>query len=140
MVYLLCVILLGAVGLQVALILGAHWGRLTQGGQHEGALPLKGRITALLSIFILTAIGLAMLSANGQWPYWPRWTAWLGTTILAVSTLLNWITPSPAERKLWAPVMTMTLILAVCVLLLPWPTEANSAFSRHLSLSESGML
>lgn len=117
MVYLLCVILLGVVGFQVALILGAPWGRLTQGGQIEGALPLKGRVIAALSIVVLAAIALSMLSADGQWPNWPRWTAWVGTTMLAVSTLLNRITPSQAERKLWGPVMTMTLVFAVSVLL-----------------------
>lgn len=117
MVYLLCVILLGVFGFQVALILGASWGRLTQGGQIEGALPLKGRVIAALSIVVLAAIALSMLSADGQWPNWPRWTAWVGTTMFAVSTLLNWITPSQAERKLWGPVMTMTLVFAVSVLL-----------------------
>jgi hypothetical protein len=92
------------------------WGRLTQGGQIEGALPLKGRVIAALSIVLLAAIALSMLSADGKWPNWPRWTAWLGTTMLAVSTLLNWVTPSQSERKLWGPVMALTLILAVSVL------------------------
>jgi hypothetical protein len=116
MAYLLVIILLGVVGFQVALIVGAPWGRLTQGGQIEGALPLKGRVIAALSIVLLAAIALSMLSADGKWPNWPRWTAWLGTTMLAVSTLLNWVTPSQSERKLWGPVMALTLILAVSVL------------------------
>jgi len=117
MAYLLCCIIVGIVGFQVALIFGAPWGRLTQGGQIEGSLPLTGRIIAAISIGILTAIALAMLSAAGHWPNWPSWTAWLATGILAVSTLLNWITPSQVERKLWGPIMTFTLILAVSVLL-----------------------
>ncbi|WP_425041453.1 hypothetical protein [Primorskyibacter sp. S187A] len=116
MVYLLCIILLGVVGFQIALILGAPFGRLTQGGQIEGALPPKSRVIAALSIVVLAAIALSMLSADGQWPNWPRWTAWLGAAVLAVSTLLNWVTPSQAERKLWGPVMAVTLILAVMVL------------------------
>ncbi|MEL6960259.1 MAG: hypothetical protein AAGL89_15030 [Pseudomonadota bacterium] len=116
MVYLLCLILLAIIGFQVALIFGAPFGRLTQGGQIEGALPLAGRIVAALSIVILAAIALAMLSAEGRWPYWPRWTAWLGASVLAVSTVLNWITPSPAERRLWGPTLTVTLVLAITIL------------------------
>ena len=51
-------IILGVVAFQVALIAGAPWGRLTQGGLYEGALPTWGRAAAGVSIFILIALGL----------------------------------------------------------------------------------
>ena len=91
-------------------------GRLSQGGQLDGALPLAGRIIAALSIVILGAIALAILSADGDWPNWPRWTAWVATAILAVSTVPIWITPSVAERELWAPIMTVMLSLTIAIL------------------------
>lgn len=116
MIYILCFILCAIIGFQVALILGAPWGRITQGGQNEGALPLMGRIIAGVSIVILSLVALAMLSAEGHWPYWPLWTAWFAIAVLALSTLLNWITPSPAERRLWGPTMTITLMIAISVL------------------------
>ena len=47
---------------QIALILGAPWGRLTQGGQHEGALPVLGQIGAAVSMVALGAISLCVLS------------------------------------------------------------------------------
>lgn len=47
---------------QVALILGALLGWYMQGGQHEGALPLSGRIIAAVSIPVVLLRGLAILS------------------------------------------------------------------------------
>ncbi|WP_238928717.1 hypothetical protein [Alexandriicola marinus] len=116
MAYLFSLMILGVIGFQVALIFGAPWGRLTQGGQVDGPLPLSGRIVAALSIVILAATALAILSADGSWPNWPRWTAWPALGVMVVSTVLNWITPSAAERKLWAPVMTVLLALALAIL------------------------
>ncbi len=114
-VYLFCLMILGVIGFQVALILGAPWGRLTQGGQVDGALPPSGRIIAALSIVILAAIAFAILSTDGYRPNWPRWTAWPAVSVIALSTVLNWITPSTAERKLWGPIMTVMLILAIVI-------------------------
>ena len=115
MVYVFCLILLGAIGFQFALIFGAPWGRLTQGGQIDGALPRAGRIAAAVSVIILGAIALAVLSTEGYWPHWPRWTIWPATGMIGITTVLNWITPSVAERRLWAPVMTLALILIVAI-------------------------
>lgn len=115
MVYLFCLMILGVIGFQVALIFGAPWGRLTQGGQVDGALPPSSRVVAALSIIILAAIALAILSANGLWPNWPRWTAWSAVAVILISATLNWITPSAAERKLWGPIMTVMLILALVI-------------------------
>ncbi len=115
MIYLLCAMLIGVIGFQIALILGAPWGRITQGGQVDGALPLSGRIVAAVSILILGAVVLAVLSADGCWPRWPRWTSWAAVIVIFVSTVLNWITPSAPERRLWAPTMTVMLCLTTAV-------------------------
>lgn len=114
-IYLFCFGIIAVIGFQVALILGAPWGRVTQGGQVEGPLPPRGRMIAALSIAILAAIAMALLSADGQWPNWPRWTAWAALAVLSLSTVLNWITPSPAERRLWGPTMTAMLIFAIAI-------------------------
>ena len=115
MIFLFCFGIIAVIGFQVALILGAPWGRVTQGGQVEGPLPTRGRIIAALSIAILTAIAMALLSADGRWPNWPNWTAWCAIAVLSISTVLNWITPSSAERKLWGPIMTLMLTLAIAI-------------------------
>lgn len=101
---------------QIALIFGAPWGRLTQGGQHDGALPMSGRIGAAVSIVALGAISLCVLSVAGYWPGWPRWVGWIVVAFCTLSTVLNWITPSRAERRLWGPITTAMLALAVGLL------------------------
>ena len=42
---------------------------------------------------------------------------WGALGIQAVSTLLNWITPSRPERRLWGPVTTAMFAMALVVLL-----------------------
>ena len=102
---------------QVALILGAPLGRYTQGGQHEGALPLSGRIIAAVSIPVVLLQGLAILSAAG-FPGlgWPVWTGWVALAVTGVSTVLNWITPSKPERMVWGPIMLVLSAMGVVVM------------------------
>lgn len=102
---------------QIALIAGAPLGRYTQGGQHDGALPMSGRIIAVVSIPVVLFQGLAILSAAG-FPGldWPVWTGWLAFGVQIVSTVLNWITPSKSERMAWGPVMLVMSAMALVVL------------------------
>lgn len=115
MSYVFCLMILGVISFQIALILGAPWGRITQGGQIEGPLPRSGRFLATASIAILVGMALAILSAQGRWPGWPSWTGWAAVAVNALSMVLNWITPSAAERKLWGPIMTVMFVLAFAV-------------------------
>lgn len=102
---------------QVALILGAPLGRYTQSGQHEGALPLSGRIIAAVSIPVVLLQGLAILSAAG-FPGlgWPVWTGWVALAVTGVSTVLNWITPSKPERMVWGPIMLVLSAMGLVVM------------------------
>mgnify|MGYP003571113002 CR=1 FL=1 len=100
---------------QLCLVAGAPWGRLTQGGRHEGSLPAPGRIAAALSIGLLVCMAAGISSAAGLFPHWPAWTAWAALAVQAPSMLANWATPSRAERRLWGPVTTLMLGLAVYV-------------------------
>ncbi len=102
---------------QVALILGAPLGRYTQGGQHDGALPMSGRIIAAASIPVVLFQGLAILSAAG-FPGlgWPFWTGWVALAVTGVSTVLNWITPSKPERMVWGPIMLVLTAMALVVM------------------------
>ncbi|UYV36900.1 DUF4175 domain-containing protein [Rhodobacteraceae bacterium D3-12] len=110
--YLYYVACAGAIGFQFALIFGAPWGRITQGGRHAGALPVSGRIAAGVSVFILLAMVFSIISAAGWWPHWPVWASWLALAVQALSTLANWITPSRAERILWGPITLVMLLVA----------------------------
>lgn len=111
-------LVIGVIVFQLCLIAGAPWGRLTQGGRHAGVLPPSGRVAAALSIPLLLCMGAGIASAAGMAPFWPRWTGWVMLGIQSLSTFMNWITPSSAERKLWGPVTTVMLGLALYVVLI----------------------
>ena len=115
MSFVYCAMIIGVICFQIALILGAPWGRVTQGGQTEGPLPTSGRLVAAASIFLLVGMALAVLSVDGGWPNWPSWTIWVALAVNAVSMVLNWITPSKEERRLWGPIMTVMFLLVVAV-------------------------
>ncbi|MEL6570095.1 MAG: hypothetical protein AAFQ64_00450 [Pseudomonadota bacterium] len=108
----------GVICFQIALILGAPWGKLTQGGQHEGSLPRSGRIAAAASIVLLAVMGAGILSNAGYWPNWPRWVGWGSVAVGVVSCIANWMTPSASERRLWGPITTVMLALALGVMLI----------------------
>ena len=110
---------LGVICFQIALILGAPWGRITQGGTIRVKLPASGRMIAFVSIFILAGMALAILSASGAWPNWPRWTGWVALAVQSLSMILNWITPSRPERLLWGPITTLMLALAALAFFAP---------------------
>lgn len=109
---LYAVICVAVIGFQIALIVGAPWGRITQGGQVDGPLPRRGRILAAVSIFILAFRALSVLSTAGMAVDWPKWTVWVALAVQALSALANWITPSAPERRLWGPITTVMLLCA----------------------------
>ena len=108
-------LILGVVAFHVALIAGAPWGYLTQGGQHRGRLPLRNRVAAGVSIALLLCMGAAIASTAGFAPSAPAWIGWATVGVQALSTLANWATPSAPERRLWAPINTVMLAAALCV-------------------------
>ena len=103
---------------QLCLIFGAPWGQITQGGRYQGTLPVGGRVAAALSIPILIFMGASITSAAGLVPNWAGWTAYAAIAVQALSTTLNWITPSQKERFLWGPITSIMLFFAAYVLFL----------------------
>lgn len=111
------VVMAGVIVFQFCLIAGAPWGRLTQGGRYEGALPVPGRVAAVLSVPLLLCMGAGVTSAAGMSPNWPPWSAYAVLVVQALSTIVNWVTPSRAERRLWGPITAVMLALVVYVVL-----------------------
>lgn len=100
----------------IAVICGAPWGALTQGGRWPGTLPPLGRVLAAVSAGVLVWCALAILGAAGIGPDWPYWTGWVAAAIAVLSAVMNLITPSRAERALWGPVCVVMAVLAVLVM------------------------
>ncbi|MBK7577936.1 MAG: hypothetical protein IPI24_10955 [Ignavibacteria bacterium] len=106
------------IGFQIALGLGAPWGRFTLGGKYPDVLPMKARLipvfsTVVLAFFIaivLTRAGLIrpdLLEPS-------RIAIWLPVTYMALGLGLNSVSKSKPERGLWVPVI---LVMLVCTLI-----------------------
>lgn len=115
------VITLIVVIFQICLFFGAPWGQMTMGGKYSGKLPIKFRIFALIQSLLLLFVCLSIIEKVRLTDFLSDFvtdkTVWLAVIIGFVSMVLNTITPSKAERRLWAPVAIImfasSLIIAV---------------------------
>jgi hypothetical protein len=109
------------VAFQLALVAGAPWGRLTQGGVHPGRLPAPARAAAAASAVVLAGLALlvlaragllgdAALAASTPW-------AWAAVVVSALTTLANAASRSRSERALFLPVALGMLATSLIVLL-----------------------
>ncbi|MBN8942331.1 MAG: hypothetical protein J0H01_22690 [Rhizobiales bacterium] len=106
---------------QLALALGAPWGHLAMGGAVPGAYPPGMRVAALVQVAVLGLAGLIVFVRAGlvlpQWMPLSRRLVWGVVGLLAVSAVLNLITPSPTERLVWSPVALILLLSSLRVAL-----------------------
>jgi hypothetical protein len=96
---------------QVALAVGAPWGEFAMGGRHPGPLPRALRAAAVGQAILLAALALIVLSRAGviEAPLDAPWLSWLAVGFSAVSLVLNAISRSPGERRLWVPAAVVML-------------------------------
>ena len=92
------------VAFQLALVAGAPWGALTQGGRVSGVLPAGARFFALFSAaLLLFFIFLVRARAAPAARY--RRAVWGVVAYCALGIVANAATPSAPERMLWLPVV-----------------------------------
>ena len=110
---LFLVVTAGAFAFQIALALGAPWGAYAMGGAFPDRFPPRLRVAAVvqaLLLAILAAIvgsraGLFAAPIVGDVP----WPIWLAVAFSAVSLVLNAISRSGGERRIWVPVALLML-------------------------------
>lgn len=108
------VLFAGLVLFQLALALGAPWGRAAYGGQ-RAELTTQLRITSAVAAVVWTGVALVVLQRAGFDVWSPVPTAWLPVAIwvvvalMAVAVVMNAITPSALERAIWLPVGILLL-------------------------------
>ena len=104
---------------QLALTFGMPWGEASMGGKFPGKYPPKMRIVSLINSLILIIITLIVLiKADILLPQYrsiSNIAIYFVVGFSAVTTILNIITPSKIERKIWAPVAMMLLITSIIV-------------------------
>ena len=109
------------VGFQFALALGAPWGAYAMGGRFPGVFPPPMRVAAFVQAVLLSLLALIVLSRAGflflQWAGGATWAVWVAVAASTVALVLNSMTPSRAERRIWAPAAGVMLICSLAVAL-----------------------
>jgi hypothetical protein len=100
------------VAFQLALVLGAPWGAYAMGGAFPGRFPPVMRLAAVAQAILLGLMAAVVLSRAGlmlpQWSQASGWLTWVIVAFTAIGVVLNTISPSAGECRLWVPV---TLVL-----------------------------
>jgi len=117
------VLFAGLVVFQLALAVGAPWGRASYGGQAPGVLPTRFRVSSAIAALGWTGVAL-VVARQGGIPVWaPLPDAWLPVAIwtiaglLALAVILNAITRSRVERAIWLPATLLLLASTLVVAL-----------------------
>lgn len=113
---LACVVLALLVVFQGCLSLGAPWGRLAWGGQHDGRLPARLRVASAASIGLYVAFAVLLLDRAGvvdavSADALVRTGSWVLVGYLVLGVLMNAVSRSKAERAVMTPT---AFVLAVC--------------------------
>jgi hypothetical protein len=101
------------IAFQLALALGAPWGRYAMGGAYPGRFPPRMRAAAVvqagllgvLAVIVLADAGLVFPGLSASYP----WLIWLAVAFSGVSVVLNAISRSADERRIWLPVAILML-------------------------------
>lgn len=107
------IVTLVAIAFQVALALGAPWGEYAMGGANRGKLPPPMRVAAVVQALVLAVLLAIVLTTAGlldvpivrELP----WLIWVAVAFSAVSLVLNAISRSPGERRIWVPIALLML-------------------------------
>ena len=101
-------VILIVIGFQVALALGAPWGSYAMGGAFPGRFPPRMRAAAAVQAVLLALVAAIVLAGADVLGLTLdpslRWLSWLPVGVSAVAVVLNLITPSAGERRIWVPV------------------------------------
>ena len=115
------VVVAGVIAFQAALALGVSWGSYAMGGAFPGRFPPRLRVAAVVQAALLAITVVIVLSRAGLvLPTWSEAAAWLIWPVVAlalVAVVLNAITPSAGERRIWVPVALMMLAFSLVVAL-----------------------
>ena len=109
----------GVVVFQVAMALGAPWGRYAMGGAFPGRFPpplrvaavVQAAVIALLAVGVASAAGLVLPDLAVALP----WLVWVAVVVSALAVVLNAISRSAGERRIWVPVATVLLVSSLLV-------------------------
>lgn len=100
-----------AIGFQLALAAGAPWGEYAMGGRFPGRFPARLRAAAIVqaAVIVLLAVIVLTRAAIIVSPLDAPWLIWVVVVFSAASLIVNAMSRSPAERRLWVPAAIVLL-------------------------------
>jgi hypothetical protein len=109
----------GVVAFQFALALGAPWGAYAMGGSFPGRVPtplriaavVQGLVIGLLALVVLSDAGVVLPDIAAAFP----WLVWVPVAVSALAVVLNAISRSAGERRIWVPVAAVLLVSSLLV-------------------------
>lgn len=115
------VVVAGVIAFQIALALGAPWGAYAMGGAFPGRFPARLRIAAVVqAVLLAVTVGIVLSRAGLVLPGWSdaaRWLIWVVVAIALLALVLNAISRSAGERRIWVPVAGLMLACSLVVAL-----------------------
>ncbi len=104
---------------QLCLAVGLPWGEASMGGKYPGKYPPKMRAVAVVNMLVLSLILLIVLIHSGlilpSLHSISKVAIWFVVAFSAVSVLLNTITKSKIEKRIWAPVTILQFVACLIV-------------------------
>lgn len=104
---------------QISLAAGMPWGSYAMGGKFPGKFPPTMRIASLIQVIILSIIGSIVLIKSGlifpDWSMFANAAIWFVVAFSVIATVLNLVTRSVWERRIWAPVSLLMLATSIIV-------------------------
>jgi hypothetical protein len=114
-------VVLLVIAFQLALALGAPLGSYAMGGAFPGRFPPRMRFAAAVQAVLLGLVAAIVLAgADVVVPTLGpelRWLIWLPVAISTAAVVLNLISPSAGERRIWVPVSLVLLASSLVVAL-----------------------
>jgi hypothetical protein len=115
------ILAVGVIAFQLGLALGAPWGAYAMGGAFPGRYPPAMRVAAVVQGVLVGLIAIAVLSAADLiLPDLARavpWLIWVAVVFSALAVVLNAISRSAGERRIWVPVTVAMLLCSLLVAL-----------------------
>jgi hypothetical protein len=109
----------GVIGFQIALALGAPWGRYAMGGAFPDRFPPPMRVAAAVQAAIIGLLAVGVLSTAGlmvpELAVALPWLVWVAVVVSALAVVLNAISRSAGERRIWVPVAAILTVTSVLV-------------------------
>jgi hypothetical protein len=114
------IVVLGVIAFQLALAAGVPWGSYAMGGAFPGRFPPRMRLAALIQAgVLLVSVGIVLSRARLLLPRRDvaPWLIWPVVALALVALVLNAISPSAGERRIWVPVALAMLLSSLVVAL-----------------------